>query len=160
MDEYSTTSVAFEIETDGVYYVKVVSTDEGQYETLTIRQDTHESKDSYGFCAHGCGEYLGEELDTNSWETVTLGGDNSKTAYYRFEDGGDYLYSLKYLQGNDDSMTVKCYRTDNNGNFVEVTLGGSLISSFDDYYYLTFRLNAIGSGATKTFTFQVEQTLF
>ena len=160
VDENSTTSVAFEIETDGVYYVKVVSTDEGQYETLTIRQDTHESKDSYGFCAHGCGEYLGEELDTNSWETVTLGGDNSKTAYYRFEDGGDYLYSLKYLQGDNENMTVKCYRTDNNGNFVEVTLGGSLISSFDDYYYLTFRLNAIGSGATKTFTFQVEQTLF
>ena len=160
-DEYSGKSTAFEITSDGSYYVKAVTSDETQYEELTIVKDEHTEIDAYGFCTSGCGTYLGKDLDTNAWETITISSGDK--VYYRFEDAGDVAYNIAYYTGNGSDgsgLTIKCYRTDNEGNYEAVSLSESaseFVGSFDGYYYLTISFSKLGGGE-KTFTFQVEQT--
>ena len=160
VDEYDEASPAFYIETAGVYYVKATTSDVTQYETLTIVADAHATADAYGFCDKGCGTYIGEELTVNSWTDCTLGGSNPKKAYYRFEDGGDVNYNIRYYNSNDEGLSVKCYRMDNNGELIEVELSGTpapLVASFDGYYYLVFSRTGVQS-VEKAFTFQIEET--
>lgn len=155
-------SAVFELEA-GTYYVKSVTDDEPQYDTLTIVMDTHVAADEYGFCDKGCGTYVGEELDTNSWTTVTI--PRGQTAYYRFEDGGDVSYNFSYYNSDGTNLTVKCYRTVNaEGDFEELTGFGLLphefVTSYDGYYYLIIKHNnALGGSSEKTITFQVEETV-
>ena len=161
VDEYSTISTAFEITADGSYYVKAVTSDETQYEELTIVKDEHTEINTYGFCTSGCGTYLGKDLDANAWETITISSGDK--VYYRFEDAGDVAYNIAYYTGNGSDgsgLTIKCYRTDNEGNYEAVSLSESaseFVGSFDGYYYLTISFSKLGGGE-KTFTFQVEQT--
>ena len=161
VDEYSTISTAFEITAEGSYYVKAVTSDETQYEELTIVEDEHTEINTYGFCTSGCGTYLGKDLDTNAWETITISSGDK--VYYRFEDAGDVAYNIAYYTGNGSDgsgLTIKCYRTDNEGNYEAVSLSESaseFVGSFDGYYYLTISFSKLGGGE-KTFTFQVEQT--
>lgn len=157
VNDSSTTSNAFKIEEEGNYYVKVVTEDESQYETLTILKDEHDAMELHGFCDKGCGTYLGKKLDTNCWETVTIkSGDK---VYYRFEDAGDVSYKVSYHNSDNGGLNYKCYRTDNNGNFVEVSLSETateFVGSFDGYYYVVISFLKVGGGE-KTFTFQIEE---
>ena len=161
VDEYSTISTAFEITAEGSYYVKAVTSDETQYEELTIVEDEHTECDSYGFCTAGCGTYLGTTLTTNTWETVTI--QSGDKVFYRFADAGDVGYNLKYSAVDaGNGLNIKCYRLDNEGNFIEVPLSedrAEFVGSFDGYYYVSFGFNKLGGGE-KSFTFQIEQTDF
>ena len=155
-------SAAFELEA-GTYYVKSVTDDQTQYDSLEIRKDEHTTPDAHGFCDKGCGTYVGEDLDTNCWESVTIPRGN--TVYYRFEDGGDVSYNLSYYTDSDGTnLTVKCYRVVNaEGDFEELTGFGLLphefAASYDGYYYLTVKHNnALGGSTEKSITFQVEET--
>ena len=161
VEDQNKASAVFYIETAGSYYVKSTTADITQGEKLTIKAHAHGEMDTYGFCS-GCGMYLGEELSTNSWTTCSLGGDAVTKAYYRFADGYDVRYNLKYASGSDGSgLSVKCYRTTNEGEIVEVGLSETATEfegSFDGYYYLVIRYMAL-QGTSKTFTFQVEETI-
>ena len=155
-------SAAFELEV-GTYYVKSVTGDQTQYDSLAIVADAHASADEYGFCDKGCGTYVGEALDTNCWESVTIPRGN--TVYYRFEDGGDVSYNLSYYTGSDGTnLTVKCYRVVNAEGDFEELIGFGLLphefaASYDGYYYLTVKHNnALNGSAEKSITFQVEET--
>ena len=161
--DYTKEEVAFVIEESGEYFVKCeqVNDFEPQYDTITIIVDEHASKDAYGFCAYGCGTYLGTTLTTNTWESVTI--TSGKKVFIRFADAGDVGYAIKFPTADDKSgLNIKCYRTDNNGNFEEVSLSEErteFVGSFDGYYYISigfFNLN----GGEKSFTFQIEQTEF
>lgn len=108
VDEYSTISDVFEIDTDGAYYVKVVSADEGQYETLRIVEDEHDEVDTYGFCAKGCGTYLGETIEAG--DTVVLSLNSGEKAYYRVEYTYGHLYGRSFaspLQSSDFAFYYK-----------------------------------------------------
>ena len=155
VDEYSTTSVAFEIETAGTYYVKVVSEDEGQSEELTIRQDTHESKDSYGFCERGCGTYLGEELNTNEYYGVTI--KRGEKVYYRFKKDPDNFFNIKCVD-KPSSVTITCYRV-NDGVYTvqELTGTGTKLGDSDGYYYLVIEYGGV---TPQEFQFQIEKSSF
>ena len=155
--------VAFKIEESGEYFVKCnqVTDFEPQYDTIAIQVDNHDEVDSYGFCAYGCGTYLGTALTTNTWESVTI--TSGKKVFIRFADAGDVGYAIKFPTADDKSgLNIKCYRTDNNGNFEEVSLSEErteFVGSFDGYYYVSFGYFVIGGGE-KSFTFQIEQTEF
>ena len=159
VDENSVKSGMFLIETDGEYYVKAVSYDEPQYETLTIQVHTeHTSIDAYGFCSE-CLAYCGEELPTNCWETVEFGDGKPRKAYYRFADAGDVGYYISYYNSNSDGLSLKLYRTDNNGQFIQETLNETRTEypgSFDGYYYLVISYMGM-TGTSKTVTFQIDQ---
>ena len=161
VDEYSTISTAFEITAEGSYYVKAVTSDETQYEELTIVKDEHTEINTYGFCTSGCGTYLGTTLTTNTWETVTI--QSGDKVFYRFADAGDVGYNLKYSAADaGNGLNIKCYRLDNEGNFIEVPLSEDrteFVGSFDGYYYVSFGFVKLGGGE-KSFTFQIEQTDF
>ena len=155
--------VAFKIEESGEYFVKCeqVNDFEPQYDTITIIVDEHANKDAHGFCAYGCGTYLGTTLTTNSWESATI--TSGEKMFIRFADAGDVGYAIKFPTADDkNGLNIKCYRTDNNGNFEEVSLSEErteFVGSFDGYYYISigfFNLN----GGEKSFTFQIEQTEF
>ena len=137
--------------------MKSFTDDEPQYEELMIKQDDHTSANTYGFCSHGCGTYLGEELSTNSWETVSFGNENPTKAYFRFKDTQHMVYALKYLQGDSTGLTIKCYKLNSSGEFEEIPTNGTLDPQYNDYYYLTFRYTAL-MGSSKTITFQMEAT--
>ena len=160
VDENSVKSDMFLIETDGEYYVKAVSHDEPQYETLTIQVHTeHTSIDAYGFCSE-CLTYCGEELPTNCWETVEFGDGKPRKAYYRFADAGDVGYYISYYNNsNGDGLSLKLYRTDNNGQFVQEALNETRTEypgSFDGYYYLVISYMGM-TGTSKTVIFQIDQ---
>ena len=154
--------VAFTIAEDGEYYIKCnqVNDFEPQYDTIKVVVDEHTTPDKYGFCDKGCGTYIGESLPVNSWTDVTL--KSGERAYFRFADGYDVKYNIKYYNSNADGMTVKCYRTNSDGEFIEVSLTDTpsmFEGSFDGYYYLVFKYNALVGSADKVFTFQIEETL-
>ena len=150
-------SNAFYLEV-GNYFVKSITDDQPQYDIIKVVVDEHTTADKYGFCDKGCGTYLGnDEFVTNCWETETMSSGDVK--YYRFADAGDVQYNIKYYESDGDGLTIKCYRTDNEGNFEEVALSetaSEFIGSFDGYYYLVIKYyNALGND--KAFTFQIEQ---
>lgn len=154
--------VAFKITEDGEYLVKCnqVNDFEPQYDTIKVDVDEHETLDDYGFCDKGCGTYLGQDLSINSWETVTLQA--GEKAFFRFGDDYDVKYNIRYYNSNDDGLSVKCYKLDNEGNFIEVPLSGTptmFEGSFDEHYYLVFRYLALAGSADKEFTFQIEETI-
>lgn len=160
VDENSVKSGMFLIETDGEYYVKAVSYNEPQYETLTIQVHTeHTSIDAYGFCSE-CLAYCGEELTTNCPTTVTV--KKTQPSYLRFADDPEdpsVQFSLKYI-GEHANITVKCYAAASNGAFVEQTLDstpGTLQTSTDGYYYLVFTFDS-QVNIPKDITIHVEQT--
>ena len=151
-------SNAFYLEV-GNYFVKSITDDEPQDDKIKVVIDEHTTPDKYGFCDKGCGTYLGDiEFVTNSWTSETMKSGDVK--YYRFADAGDVQYNIKYHESDGNGLTIKCYRTDNEGNFEEVSLSetaSEFIGSFDGYYYLVIKYyNALGND--KSFTFQIEQT--
>lgn len=153
--------IAFEIEETGEYYLKCnqINNAQPQYDVMRIVIDEHTTPDEYGFCDKGCGTYLGDiEFVTNSWTSETMTSGDVK--YYRFADAGDVQYNIEYYESDGNGLTIKCYRTDNDGNFEEVSLSetaSEFIGSFDGYYYLVIKYyNALGND--KSFTFQIEQT--
>ena len=153
-------SAAFELEA-GTYYVKSATEDEPQYDTLAIVADTHTAADAHGFCNKGCGTYVGEELTTNSWTTVTI--PRGKSVYYRFEGHSNFNYNFGYYDSDGTNLTVTCYRMNDQGEPEELTGFGLLPHSFaaseDGYYYLVIKHNnALGGSSEKTITFQVEET--
>ena len=160
VDEYSDKSPIFVIETDGEYYVKAVTSDQSQYEALTIfAHSEHTSIDAYGFCSD-CHTYCGEELTTNCPTTVTV--KKTQPSYLRFADDPEdpsVQFSLKYI-GEHANITVKCYAAASNGAFVEQTLDstpGTLQTSTDGYYYLVFTFDS-QVNIPKDITIHVEQT--
>jgi len=151
--------IAFEIEETGEYYLKCnqINNAQPQFDVMRIVIDEHTTPDKYGFCDKGCGTYLGNvEFVTNCWEPETMSSGDVK--YYRFADAGDVQYNIKYHESDGNGLTIKCYRTDNEGNFEEVALSetaSEFVGSFDGYYYLVVENT---SSNEKTFTFQIEQT--
>lgn len=149
-------STAFNIASEGDYYLEVVASEGTQCEELTIRMDTHAEIDEYGFCVR-CGEYQGDTIDIE--EVVTLSLEKDEKAYYRFKYSYDKYYSRTFtspLQSGD----MKFYMVDNNGVFHELTFTDKAKDfgvPFDDYFYIV-----VTAGATfedGTFTIHKHDTL-
>ena len=157
--ESQTSEVVFEIEEEGVYYVKCVQTAESepQGDEVTIVTDNHAQKDAYGFCTKGCGTYLGELVSVNGWDTISL--KEGESAYLRFADAEDNTYvqyALEYQTAANPNIDIKVYRMTNEGEFELVSLtetADDVMASFDDYYYIVATASADGS-----VVFQIEQT--
>ena len=86
-------SSAFYLEL-GEYYVKSVTDDEPQYETLAIKNHEHTDMDQYGFCSD-CHTYCGDTIETN--EAITLSLTTGDKAYYRVPYIYGHLYGRSFV---------------------------------------------------------------